>query len=51
MDRRGPFVICSACSGHGAKFAPLIGQIAVDLASGGSPPDARFALATYLGAP
>jgi sarcosine oxidase len=22
LDRRGPFVVCSPCSGHGAKFAP-----------------------------
>jgi monomeric sarcosine oxidase len=25
LDRRGPFVLASACSGHGAKFAPLLG--------------------------
>jgi sarcosine oxidase len=41
VDRTGPFVVCSACSGHGAKFAPLIGELAADLACGG--PDARAA--------
>ena len=49
LDRQGPFVICSPCSGHGAKFAPLIGEIAADLACGGAAPDPRFALAAHLG--
>src|SRR5580693_2746396 len=50
LDRQGPFVICSACSGHGAKFAPLTGEIAADLASGGTSPktpDRRFTLAAH----
>jgi sarcosine oxidase len=47
LDRQGPFVICSACSGHGAKFAPLTGEIAADLACGGAPPDRRFTLAAH----
>jgi sarcosine oxidase len=34
LDRIGPVVVCSACSGHGAKFAPLIGELAADLALG-----------------
>ncbi|MBV9093004.1 MAG: FAD-dependent oxidoreductase [Streptosporangiaceae bacterium] len=50
FDRQGPFVICSACSGHGAKFAPLTGQVAVELACGGRPPDRRFTLAAHLAA-
>jgi sarcosine oxidase len=33
LDRRGPVVIGSACSGHGFKFAPLIGRILADLAT------------------
>jgi monomeric sarcosine oxidase len=49
LDRQGPLVICSACSGHGAKFAPLIGEIAADLAFGGAPPDRRFTLAAHRG--
>jgi monomeric sarcosine oxidase len=43
IDRRGPIVICSACSGHGAKFAPLTGELAADLVDG-RPPLSRFAL-------
>jgi sarcosine oxidase len=49
LDRQGPFVVCSACSGHGAKFAPLTGEIAADLACGDAPPDRRFTLAAHLG--
>jgi sarcosine oxidase len=47
LDRRGPFVICSACSGHGAKFAPLTGELAADLACGGPAADPRFTLAAH----
>ena len=49
LDRQGPFVVCSACSGHGAKFAPLTGEIAADLACEGPAPDPRFSLAAHLG--
>ncbi len=31
LDRRGPVVVCSPCSGHGFKFAPLIGSLVADL--------------------
>jgi hypothetical protein len=48
-DREGPFVVCSPCSGHGAKFAPLVGQIAADLACDGDRPDPRFTLAAHRG--
>ncbi|GAA3846767.1 N-methyl-L-tryptophan oxidase [Streptomyces coacervatus] len=44
VDRHGPFVIASPCSGHGAKFAPLIGAMAADLASGSAEPHSRFRL-------
>jgi glycine/D-amino acid oxidase-like deaminating enzyme len=47
LDRRGPFVICSPCSGHGAKFAPLTGEIVADLACGGPTADPRFTLAAH----
>jgi monomeric sarcosine oxidase len=47
LDRQGPFVVCSACSGHGAKFAPLTGEIAADLACGDPSPDPRFTLAAH----
>jgi sarcosine oxidase len=32
LDRVGPVVIGSPCSGHGFKFTPLIGQLLADLA-------------------
>jgi sarcosine oxidase len=47
LDREGPFVIASPCSGHGAKFAPLIGEIVADLAQGRPSPDRRFTLAAH----
>lgn len=43
VDRSGPFVVVSACSGHGAKFTPLIGELAADLVDGAAPID-RFTL-------
>jgi monomeric sarcosine oxidase len=46
----GPFVVVSPCSGHGAKFAPLIGEIIADLATGGATADPRFTLAAHLAA-
>jgi monomeric sarcosine oxidase len=48
LDRQGPLVISSACSGHGAKFAPLVGEILADLATGKAAPDPRFTLAAHL---
>lgn len=44
-------VIVSACSGHGAKFAPLLGELAVDLAlgTGGVPKEFQFATAGWNG--
>ena len=48
LDRVGALVICSACSGHGAKFAPLIGELAADLvtAPGTAEIPPRFRLAS-----
>ncbi|MFL5736903.1 MAG: N-methyl-L-tryptophan oxidase [Actinomycetota bacterium] len=37
IDRVGPVIISSACSGHGFKFTPLIGRILADLAIGREP--------------
>jgi sarcosine oxidase len=34
IDRIGPLVIGSPCSGHGFKFAPLVGEVLADLATG-----------------
>ncbi|HTN80544.1 MAG TPA: FAD-dependent oxidoreductase [Acidimicrobiales bacterium] len=46
VDRRGSFVIGSACSGHGFKFTPAIGLLLADLAMDASavPRIARFGL-------
>ncbi len=45
LDRAGAVVVCSPCSGHGFKFAPVIGEIVADLVAGADAP-ARFRLAT-----
>jgi sarcosine oxidase len=37
LDRVGPLVVASPCSGHGFKFAPLIGEILADMATDGAP--------------
>ncbi|HEX5936277.1 MAG TPA: FAD-dependent oxidoreductase [Actinomycetota bacterium] len=37
IDRAGPVVVASPCSGHGFKFAPLIGEVLADLATGETP--------------
>ncbi|UKA56354.1 FAD-dependent oxidoreductase [Arthrobacter sp. FW305-BF8] len=45
LDRADGITVLSPCSGHGAKFAPLIGRLAADLATGaGAVPD-QFRLA------
>ncbi len=44
LDRRGPIVVCSACSGHGAKFAPWLGEQAAKLAAGEGTVEDRFRL-------
>ena len=45
IDRVGPLVVLSPCSGHGAKFAPLIGEWAADLVEGGDVPYQHSSLA------
>ena len=47
LDRVGPIVLCSPCSGHGAKFAPLIGELTADLVTGERSPEARFTLPAH----
>jgi sarcosine oxidase len=37
LDRVGPLVIASPCSGHGFKFTPLIGELLADLVTGATP--------------
>jgi sarcosine oxidase len=34
IERHGPIVVGSACSGHGFKFAPLVGRQLAELATG-----------------
>ncbi|MDP9118378.1 MAG: FAD-dependent oxidoreductase [Actinomycetota bacterium] len=46
LDRVGRVVVCSPCSGHGAKFAPLIGELVIDVIAGKQPP-ARFRLSSH----
>ena len=45
IDSAGGITVVSPCSGHGAKFAPLIGQLAADLASGAGNVPEQFRLA------
>ncbi|WP_375493839.1 FAD-dependent oxidoreductase [uncultured Jatrophihabitans sp.] len=48
LDRVGDVVVCSPCSGHGAKFAPLVGEYVAELVLGdGSSVPSRFRLATH----
>ena len=44
LDQRGPIIVCSACSGHGAKFAPWLGDQAAKLAAGDGTVEDRFRL-------
>lgn len=44
LDRAGPVVVASPCSGHGFKFTPLMGSAIADLATGADPP---FPLARF----
>jgi sarcosine oxidase len=37
LDRIGPVVVASPCTGHGFKFTPLIGEVLADLALGEVP--------------
>jgi sarcosine oxidase len=46
IDRADKLTVLSPCSGHGAKFAPLIGRWAADLATGTGNVPARFRQAT-----
>jgi sarcosine oxidase len=48
LDRVHDLVICSPCSGHGAKFAPLIGEFVADLVTGAGDVPERFRLAAHL---
>jgi sarcosine oxidase len=43
IDRVGPLTVATGFSGHGFKFAPLLGEMLADLTTGGAP-HPRFAL-------
>ncbi|MBO9569798.1 MAG: FAD-dependent oxidoreductase [Cellulomonas iranensis] len=47
LDRRGPLVVGAGFSGHGFKFAPAVGRVLADLATGDAPGPAPFALARF----
>lgn len=47
LDRVGPLVVCSPCSGHGAKFAPLVGELVAGLVDGTADVPDRFRLAGH----
>jgi sarcosine oxidase len=47
LDRVGPVVVCSPCSGHGAKFAPLVGELVAGLIDGTREVPPRFRLAAH----
>lgn len=53
LERVGPVVICSCCSGHGFKFAPRIGELVAELVAGAGPHalSERFALARFARRP
>jgi sarcosine oxidase len=48
LDRFDDLVVCSPCSGHGAKFAPLIGELVAGLVLGDGTVPERFRLAEHL---
>jgi sarcosine oxidase len=48
IDHVDDLVVCSPCSGHGAKFAPLIGELVADLVTGAGGVPERFRLAAHL---
>lgn len=50
LDRVGPVIVASPCSGHGFKFAPEIGRLLADMAMGGPPPIERFTMAAHAAA-
>ncbi|MDN5768310.1 MAG: FAD-dependent oxidoreductase [Humibacillus sp.] len=48
IDRVGPIVVASACSGHGAKLSPVVGRLVADLTTDrDAAPFYRFSLANH----
>ncbi|PPG27587.1 FAD-dependent oxidoreductase [Pseudoclavibacter sp. RFBB5] len=50
IDRVDNLVVVSACSGHGGKFAPLLGELAADVLTGAGSVPAEFRVAAQAGA-
>lgn len=50
IDQAEGIVVASACSGHGGKFAPLLGELIAELATGASAGLDRFRLAAHAAA-
>jgi sarcosine oxidase len=50
LDRVGPVVVASPCSGHGFKFTPEIGRLVAGLAMGAPPEVPRFTLPAHAAA-
>lgn len=48
LDRADAITLASPCSGQGAKFAPLVGNMIADLALGMAEPDPAFRIAAQL---
>jgi sarcosine oxidase len=44
IERSGPLIVASPCSGHGFKFGPAIGRMVAEFALGLSEPPPRFRL-------
>lgn len=52
LDRVGPLTIAAGFSGHGYKFAPAIGRVLADAATGAALPPAEFRLPAHgIGTP
>ncbi len=48
LPRQPEVIVASPCSGHGYKFASVVGEILAELASGGTPPGlGMFSLARF----
>ncbi|HEY5981332.1 MAG TPA: FAD-dependent oxidoreductase [Microlunatus sp.] len=47
IDTCNNITVVSACSGHGAKFAPLLGDLAADIATGGAAVPDRFRITAH----
>ena len=49
IDGADGVTVVSPCSGHGAKFAPLLGQIGADVATGAAPAPREFRVRSGAG--